>query len=100
MIRAASSCFIENLFPYGFAARCAAMALPRRERAVFHFGLCPGSGWALSTPKQITVNTAEQMEVKDRTKGTARNETRLFRRGRAIAAHRTAKPNRVRRCRA
>jgi hypothetical protein len=69
------------------------MAPPRRERAL--------SIWAVplvrASPFQIQTNSMlmewSKAEVKDRTRGTARNETRSLRRGRAVASHREAKPH-------
>jgi len=56
----------------GFAARCEAMALPRRN-VVTRFGLSPWFGLCSFYVEPNLLNAAE---VKDRTKGTARDERR------------------------
>ena len=51
----------------GFAARCEAMALPRRNVVFFDSGYAPGSGYAptRSPPSQVEWN---QRQVRDRTR--------------------------------
>ena len=57
-----------------------------------NFGLCSSFGLRPSSPKQLHTDAAEQAEVKDRTRRSARSETRSLT-ARAIAAHWTAKPH-------
>jgi len=52
--------FLRVFFRHGFAVRCAAMALPRRERALSILGDAPGPGFAFSNPNQLNADGVEQ----------------------------------------
>jgi len=44
-----------------------------------------------AVPFQVEPSNADELEVRDRTRGTARNVSGILRRGRAVASHREAK---------
>ena len=83
-----SPLFLRRLLSDGFAARCEAKALPRRND-VFSF-------WALPVVRAAPLlipNKSTLIEVRDRTRGIAHHERRLVAARQSLASHRPAKPN-------